>query len=356
MHSIESDKNRTLHHRRGTREYAENVNQPVLFSGIQPSGHLMIGNYIGALRNWVKLQYEYRSIFCIVDLHAITVPQEPKDFTDRCLSFAAQYLAAGIDPREALMFFQSHVSAHSELTWILNCHAYIGELSRMTQFKTKSAGKERAGVGVGLFDYPVLMAADILLYQTNMVPVGADQKQHLEITRDIAIRMNNRYGKMFEVPEGYFPKVGARIMSLQEPTKKMSKSDENPMSYIALLDDPDTITRKIRKAVMDSIRGITYEPKARPGVANLLTIYGALIDETPRGVAKRYADKGNAELKNDLTEVVIEFLRPFQLRYHDLMNDRAYLLQILRRGAEQARERAEPTLRKVQQALGFLLP
>jgi len=330
------------------------ASKPVLFSGIQPSGNLMIGNYIGALRNWVKLQHEYQSIFCVVDLHAITVPQDPKTFIERCLSFAAQYLAAGIDPQVALMFFQSHVSAHSELTWILNCHAYIGELSRMTQFKTKSAGKERAGVGVGLFDYPVLMAADILLYQTDMVPVGADQKQHLELTRDLAIRMNNKYGKLFKVPEGYFPKVGARIMSLQEPTKKMSKSDENPMNYIALLDDPDTITRKLRKAVMDSTRGITYEPKARPGVANLLTIYGALTDLTPKAVAHKYADKGNAELKNDLTEVVIEFLRPFQQRYHELMDDKGFLLQLLRRGADQAREQAQPTLRNVQQALGFL--
>ncbi|MHB0938070.1 MAG: tryptophan--tRNA ligase [Armatimonadota bacterium] len=330
------------------------ASKPVLFSGIQPSGNLMIGNYIGALRNWVKLQHEYQSIFCVVDLHAITVPQDPKTFTERCLSFAAQYLAAGIDPQVALMFFQSHVSAHTELTWILNCHSYIGELSRMTQFKTKSAGKERAGVGVGLFDYPVLMAADILLYQTDVVPVGADQKQHLELTRDIAIRMNNRYGKLFTVPEGYFPKVGARIMSLQEPTKKMSKSDENPMNYIALLDDPDTITRKLRKAVMDSTRGITYEPKARPGVANLLTMYGALTDMTPKAVAHKYADKGNAELKNDLTEVVIEFLRPFQQRYHELMDDKAFLLQLLHRGADQARERAEPTLRNVQKALGFL--
>lgn len=330
------------------------ASKPVLFSGIQPSGNLMIGNYIGALRNWVKLQHEYDSIFCIVDLHAITVPQDPKTFTERCLSFAAQYLAAGIDPQVALMFFQSHVSAHSELTWILNCHSYIGELSRMTQFKTKSAGKEKKGVGVGLFDYPVLMAADILLYQTDLVPVGADQKQHLELTRDIAIRMNNRYGKLFRVPEGYFPKVGARIMSLQEPMKKMSKSDENPMNYIALLDDPDTITHKVRKAVMDSIRGITYEPKTRPGVANLLTIYGALTDMTPKAVAQKYADKGNAELKNDLTEVVIESLRPFQQRYHELMNDKGFLLELLRRGADQARERAEPTLRSVQKALGFL--
>jgi len=333
----------------------EASSQPILFSGIQPSGHLMIGNYIGALRNWVKLQYEYQSIFCVVDLHAITVPQDPQSLTERCLSFAAQYLAAGIDPKVSLMFFQSHVSAHTELTWLLNCHTYMGELSRMTQFKTKSAGVARAGVGVGLFDYPVLMAADILLYQTDLVPVGADQKQHLELTRDIAIRMNNRYGKLFAVPEGYFPKVGARIMSLQEPEKKMSKSDENPMNYIALLDDPDTITRKLRKAVMDSTRGITYEPKARPGVANLITIYGALTDMTPRAVAHKYADKGNADLKNDVTEVVIEFLRPFQQRYHELMDDKESLLRILRHGAEQARERAESTLRTVQQALGFVM-
>ena len=332
------------------------TSKPILFSGIQPSGNLMIGNYIGALRNWVKLQHEYRSIFCIVDLHAITVPQDPKTFTERCLSFAAQYIAAGIDPAVATMFFQSHVSAHTELTWLLNCHTYMGELSRMTQFKTKSKGKERAGVGVGLFDYPVLMAADILLYQTNMVPVGADQKQHLELTRDIAIRVNKRYGKLFAVPEGYFPKVGARIMSLQEPTKKMSKSDENPMNYIALLDDPDTIKRKLRKAVMDSTMGITYEPKTRPGVSNLLTIYGALTDLTPRAMAKRYAEAGNAALKNDLTEVVIEYLRPFQTRYAELMGDRSYLLSVLKDGADQARAMAEPTLRNVYKALGFLIP
>lgn len=330
------------------------TNKPILFSGIQPSGNLMIGNYIGALRNWVKLQHEYRSIYCIVDLHAITVPQDPAGFTDRCLSFAAQYIAAGIDPKLAIIFFQSHVSAHTELTWLLNCHTYMGELSRMTQFKTKSKGKERAGVGVGLFDYPVLMAADILLYQANMVPVGADQKQHLELTRDIAVRMNKRYGPLLTVPEAYIPKVGARIMSLQEPTKKMSKSDGNPMSYIGLLDDPDIIRKKLRRAVMDSIQGITYEPKARPGVANLLTIYGALTNATPKAVAARYADKGNAALKNDLTEVVIETLRPFQEHYHALMNDRAALLDILHDGAKQARELAQPTLQRVFEAMGFL--
>ncbi|MHB9026592.1 MAG: tryptophan--tRNA ligase [Armatimonadota bacterium] len=330
--------------------------RPVLFSGIQPSGHLMIGNYIGALRNWVKLQYEYDSIFCIVDLHAITVRQDPATFTERCLSFLAQYIAAGIDPQQTIMFFQSHVPAHTHLTWLLNCHAYMGELQRMTQFKAKTQGKTSVNIGVGLFAYPVLMAADILLYQTNLVPVGADQKQHLELTRDLAVRLNNLYGPIFTVPEGFFPKVGARIMSLQDPTAKMSKSDENAMNYIGLLDDTDTITKKIRKAVMDSIQGITYEPKTRPGVANLLSIYGALTDTTPKKAADQFADQGNAALKNAVTEVVLETLRPFQQRYNELMTDRSYLMTILHEGAEKARRRAEPTLNVMLERMGFLLP
>lgn len=330
------------------------ASKPVLFSGIQPSGHLTIGGYLGALRNWVRLQHEYDCLFCVVDLHAITVRQDPADLRHRCLSFPAQYIAAGIDPEASIIFLQSTVPAHSELTWLLNCHTYMGELSRMTQFKAKTSDKTDANIGVGLFDYPVLMATDILLYQTKLVPVGADQKQHLELTRDIAMRMNNAYGTLFTVPEPYIPQVGARVMSLQDPTNKMSKSDPNEMNYIAMLDSEDIIRKKIKRAVMDSIRGITYDPENRPGVANLLSIFGALTDESPQTVAERYADKGNADLKNDLTEVVIEFLRPFQQRYHQLMDDKEFLLQLLRRGADQARERAEPTLRNVQNALGFL--
>jgi tryptophanyl-tRNA synthetase len=337
--------------------------RPVLFSGIQPSGHLTIGHYTGALRNWVKLQHEYDCLFCIVDLHAITVRQDPATFADRCLSFAAQYIAAGIAPEVATIFLQSWVPAHTELTWLLNCHAYMGELSRMTQFKAKTQGKTETNIGVGLFAYPVLMAADILLYQTKLVPVGADQKQHLELTRDLAIRLNNAYkaqdkksGPLFTVPEGYFPKVGARIMSLQEPTVKMSKSDPNPGNYLALLDSPDTISKKIRKAVMDSTVGITFDPETRPGVANLLTIYSALTDEAPETVAERYTDKGNAALKNDVADVVIAALQPYQARYQELMTDRSYLLQVIQTGAEAAQARALPTLHAIYERMGFLRP
>lgn len=329
--------------------------KPVIFSGIQPSGHLNIGGYLGAVRNWVKLQYEYDCLFCVVDLHAITVRQDPKTFTEQTLTLSALYIAAGIDPDACLLFLQSHVPAHTELAWLLMCNTYMGELSRMTQFKDKTQGKSDKNIGAGLFIYPVLMAADILLYQTKLVPVGADQKQHLELTRDLAIRMNHYFGEnLFTVPEPYIAPVGARVMSLQEPTAKMSKSDANPMNYVALLDDPDTIRKKIRKAVMDSIQGITYEPETRPGVANLLSIYAALTDETPQIIAERYADKGNAAVKNDLAEVLIEALKPIQQKYKELRANQDYLENLLRRDAEQAQERSAPTLRATYQAMGFL--
>lgn len=330
------------------------TSRPIIFSGIQPSGHLTIGGYLGALRNWVKLQQEYDCIFCIVDLHAITVRQDPKELAERCLSFAAQYIAAGIDPAASVVFLQSTVPAHAELTWLLNCNAYMGELSRMTQFKAKTQGKNERNIGVGLFDYPVLMAADILLYQANLVPVGADQKQHLELTRDIAIRMNNAYGTLFVVPEPYIPAVGARIMSLQDPQAKMSKSDPNAGNYIGMLDDEATIQRKVKRAVMDSIQGITYDPDNRPGVANLLSIYGALADRKPDEVAGQFSEAGNAVLKAAVTEIVIDALRPFQKRYAELMDDRSYLIQLLRKGTEEARRRSQPTLQAVCDAIGFL--
>ncbi len=335
---------------------AEQVQKPIIFSGIQPSGQMHLGVFLGALRNWVRLQETHDCIYCVVDLHAVTVRQDPADFAARCLSFVALYLAAGIDPRTSTIFLQSQVSAHAELAWLLNCHAYMGELSRMTQFKEKTEGKGEKSIGVGIFDYPVLMAADILLYQTNLVPVGADQKQHLELTRDIAVRMNNLYADLFVVPEPYIAPVAARVMSLQEPAKKMSKSDANMNNVIGVLDEPDIIRRKIRKAVMDSTVGITYEPETRPGVANLLTIFGALCDETPQTVAARYENSGNAALKNDLAELVVEKLAPFQTRYHDLMTDRAYLLDVLHQGAEAARQRAVPTLRAAYTRMGFLVP
>jgi len=332
----------------------ESGTRPVIFSGIQPSGHLNIGGYLGALRNWVKLQHEYDCLFCVVDLHAITVRQDPATFAEQTLMLTALYIAAGIDPDASLLFLQSHVPAHVELAWLLTTNTYMGELARMTQFKDKTQGKSDKNIGVGLFIYPVLMASDILLYQTKLVPVGADQKQHLELTRDLAIRMNHYFGPLFTVPEAYIAPVGARVMSLQEPTMKMSKSDPNAMNYITLLDEPAMITKKIRKAVMDSIAGISYEPETRPGVANLLSIYAALTDETPQAVAERYADKGNAALKNDLTEVVITALTPIQQRYRELRADQGYLETILRRGAEQARDRSARTLAAAYRAMGFV--
>jgi tryptophanyl-tRNA synthetase len=334
----------------------ENQKKQVIFSGIQPSGHLTIGGYLGAIKNWTMLQNEYDCLFCIVDLHAITVRQDTKVFADRCRSFAAQYIAAGIDPEKAIVFIQSHVPAHTELTWLLNCHAYMGELSRMTQFKDKTQGKAEKNIGVGLFDYPVLMAADILLYQANLVPVGADQKQHLELTRDIAERVNNLYGKIFNVPDPYIPKVGARVMSLQDPTSKMSKSDPNENNFIAMLDSPEVIKRKIRKAVMDSIMGITYDPDNRPGVANLLSIFAAFANSTPEQIALDYADQGNAALKADLTDLLIESFRPFTEKYNSLMSDKEQIDALLRRNAGRARELAKPTLDKLYQAMGFMAP
>ena len=331
----------------------DTMGKPVIFSGIQPSGHLTLGGYLGALRNWVRLQEAYSCLFCVVDLHAITVRQPAKELEFHRLSFPAQYIAAGIDPRNSLIFLQSMVSAHAELAWLLTCNTHMGELSRMTQFKAKTQGKSEKNIGVGLFSYPILMAADILLYQTALVPVGADQKQHLELTRDLAIRINHHYGPLFTVPEPYIGKAGARVMSLQEPTAKMSKSDPNENNYIAMLDSPDVIRKKIRRAVMDSIRGITYEPETRPGVANLLSIYSALTDIEAEAAAELFAGKGNAELKDAVSEVVIESLRPFQTRYAELMDNQDYLRGILHAGANEARQRAQPTLEAVSTAIGL---
>jgi len=254
----------------------ENRKRPVLLSGIQPSGNLMIGNYIGALKNWVELQDQYDCLFVLVDLHAITVKQDPADLRRRSFEFLCLYLACGIEPEKNTIFVQSHVPGHSELSWILNCFTYVGELNRMTQFKEKST-RHNTNVNVGLFDYPVLMAADILLYGTDLVPVGHDQKQHLELARNIAERFNNIYGEIFTVPEPYIPKVGARIMSLQDPTSKMSKSDDNPNNYVALLDSPDIVRNKIKRAVTDSGSEIKYD-ESKPGICNLLSIYSAITE------------------------------------------------------------------------------
>ena len=322
-----------------------------IFSGIQPSGTLTIGNYIGALRHFPELQDAYDCIYCIVDEHAITVRQNPADLRRRCLELAAIYLACGLDPEKCIIYCQSHVSAHAELAWILNCFTYMGELQRMTQFKDKSA-KHADNINAGLFSYPVLMAADILLYQTDAVPVGADQKQHLEITRDIAQRFNGVYGDVFVVPEPLITKVGARVMSLQDPSRKMSKSDPEEC-FISLLDDADTVRRKIRRAVTDSDGEIRFDPDAKPGVSNLLSIMTALTGESIDAVCAEMVGKGYGDLKNRTADAVITALEPLQAEYKRLIADKQYLLDTLLAGAEKANYLATKTLRKVQKKVGF---
>ena len=320
-----------------------------IFSGAQPTGQLHIGNYLGALKNWVALQEEYESFYCIVNLHAITLPQDPKVLRQKTLDLARIYLAAGIDPNKSTIFIQSDVPEHAELTWVLSCISRMGELERMTQFKDKGKGNaERAGVG--LFTYPVLMAADILLYQTNLVPIGQDQKQHLELTRDIAERFNRDFGETFVIPDAYIPPVGAKIMSLQDPTKKMSKSDDNPAGSIFLLDDADTITKKIKRAVTDSGTEIKFD-ESRPAITNLLTIYHLLTGKSNEECEANFAGKGYGHLKGELAEVVVEFLRPFQERVKQY--DDASLNAILAPGAEKAREVAKRTLADVYAKTGI---
>jgi tryptophanyl-tRNA synthetase len=334
------------------------MNKPTLFSGIQPSGDLMIGNYIGSIKNWVQMQDDYNCLFSLVNMHAITVEQSPQELAKRSLDFVALYLASGIDPEKSTVFIQSHVPEHAELAWLLNCSTYMGELNRMTQFKDKSQ-KHAQNINVGLFDYPVLMAADILLYQTEMVPVGADQKQHLELTRDLAVRYNNRFDReIFKIPEPFIPPAtsGGRIMSLQDPTSKMSKSDENKNNFIALLDDPKTIIKKFKKAQTDSGTEITYDVENKPGVSNLLTIYSVISGQSIDEVVKHFEGKMYGHLKVELGELVADYLQPIQERYHTIRNDEAELKAILKKGADTARESAQKTLRDVQEAIGFVLP
>ncbi len=322
-----------------------------IFSGIQPSGGLTLGNYIGALRNWALLQNEYHSYYCVVNLHAVTVRQEPAALRRRTRETAALLMACGIDPNVSTLFIQSHVPEHAELTWALSCNTYMGELMRMTQFKDKSA-RHSDNINAGLFTYPVLMAADILLYQAHLVPVGADQKQHVELTRDVAIRFNKAYGDTFTVPEPYIPQVGGRVMSLQDPTKKMSKSDDNPNAYIALLDDPDTIVRKFKRAVTDSEACIANDP-SRPGVYNLLSIYSSCTGKSIDEAVADFEGQGYGTLKTGIAEVVIDTLRPIQDTYNRILADKAYLDEICRLGAEKASGTARRTLRKVYRRLGF---
>jgi tryptophanyl-tRNA synthetase len=321
-----------------------------IFSGAQPTGNLHIGNYLGALKNWVNLQNEYESFFCIVNLHALTLPQNPQVLKQKTLDLARIYLASGIDPNVSTVFIQSDVSEHAELTWILNCVARMGELERMTQFKDKGKGnRERAGVG--LFTYPVLMASDILLYHTDLVPIGKDQKQHLELARDLAERFNRDFGETFVVPDGFIPPVGAKILSLAEPEKKMSKSDENANGSIFLLDDADTVTKKIKRAVTDSGTDIKFD-ETRPAINNLLTIYHLLTGKSVEDAEAHFAGKGYGHFKTELAETVVEFLRPFQEKIKEF--DDAELERILKEGAEKARAIARKTLAEVYEKTGIV--
>ncbi|MBV9211939.1 MAG: tryptophan--tRNA ligase [Acidobacteria bacterium] len=320
-----------------------------IFSGAQPTNQLHLGNYLGALRNWVALQGEYESLFCVVNLHAVTIPQDPQVLAEKTRELARIYLAAGIDPQVSTIFIQSDVTEHAELAWLLNCVTRMSELDRMTQFKEKGR-KQRENTSVGIFDYPVLMAADILLYQTDLVPVGEDQKQHLELTRDLAIRFNRDYGETFRVPEPFIPKVGARIMSLDDPTKKMSKSDENPNSSILLLDDADAVRRKLKRAVTDSGTEIRFDD-TRPAITNLLTVYQLLTGKSPAEIETHFAGKGYGQLKAELTDVTVDFLTPFQERVKGIGDEE--LDRILASGCERARELARPTLDEAKARMGL---
>ncbi|GAA5215388.1 tryptophan--tRNA ligase [Corallincola platygyrae] len=331
------------------------MSKPIVLSGCQPSGGLTIGNYFGAIRNWTKLQQENECLFMLVDLHAITVRQEPELLRERIYDGLALYLACGLDPEKSAVFVQSHVPEHAQLAWALNCYTQMGELSRMTQYKDKSA-KNVNNINVGLFDYPVLMAADVLLYQANKVPVGNDQKQHLELTRDIADRFNNLYGDTFVVPDPFIPEVGARIMSLQEPTKKMSKSDDNPNNYVLMLEEPKKIEKKIKRAMTDSDEQarIYFDPEEKAGVSNLLTLLSCATGESVESLVPQYEDKMYGHLKKDVAEAVVNLLEPIQTRYHELRKDEAALRQIMAIGAEKASVRAAETLKTVYDRIGLI--
>ena len=327
------------------------MSKKIILSGIQPSGNLCIGNYLGALRNWKNLQDEYESIFLVVDMHALTVNQIPSELRQRCLSFVAQYIACGINPDKSIIAIQSHIHEHAELMWVLNSICYLGELNRMTQFKDKS--KNKKNINVGLFTYPVLMASDILLYQADLVPVGADQKQHLELSRDLANRFNNKYSDTFKVPEPFIPKIGSRIMSLQDPLKKMSKSDDNLNNIIAMLDTDDIIKKKINRAVTDSGNEIKYSDD-KPGLSNLIDIYSCLSGYDFKSIEEKYEGKMYSSLKNDLIDLIIEFLKPIRQEYNRIISDKNFLDQVLKDGSEKASYKARRTLSKVYRKVGFV--
>lgn len=324
----------------------------LIFSGIQPTGTFTLGNYIGAIRNWAPLQEEYNCIYSIVDMHAITVKQDPVKLRQNSLEAYALIMACGIDPEKSIAFIQSHVKTHAELNWILSCSTQFGELSRMTQFKDKSA-KHADDVNAGLFTYPVLMAADILAYNADLVPVGVDQKQHLELARNIAQRFNQKYGEFFTVPEPFIPKLGAKVMSLQDPTKKMSKSDENPNSCILILDDKDTIIRKFKRAVTDSDMEICYR-EGKDGINNLMTIYSAVTDKSFEEIEKEFAGKGYGDFKIAVGEAVADHLQPVRDNFSRLINDKAYLKECYTKGAEKALRISQKTVSKVYRKVGFV--
>lgn len=334
------------------------MSKKIIFSGIQPSGELSIGNYIGSLRNWVKLQDEYDCVYCVVNEHAITVRQDPEQLAKRSFDVLSIFMAAGIDPEKCVLFLQSHVPAHCQLSWVLNCYTQFGELSRMTQFKDKSKRYGSGNVSAGLYDYPVLMAADILLYQADLVPVGDDQKQHIEITRDIADRFNGLYGKTFVLPEGFFPKAGGRVMSLQDPSKKMSKSDDNPNNVIRLLEDPSSIVKKLKRAVTDSDNPpvVAYDWDKKPGVSNLLELMSASTGRSVEDLVEHFKGQMYGTFKSEVADAVVAMVEPIQKRYRELRDNEDYLKEILKHGAEKASERAQKTLDDVYRKIGFILP
>lgn len=330
----------------------ETEKKQIMLSGIQPTGTITLGNYLGAVKNWEQMQSDFNSIFFIADLHALTVRREPAEFRKTALSFFAQFLACGLDPEKSIMYFQSQVKEHTELQWILNCNSYVGEVSRMTQFKDKSA-KHADNINMGLMDYPVLMASDILLFNTALVPVGVDQKQHLELTRDLAIRFNNRYGNVFTVPEPYIPKTGAKICSLQDPTAKMSKSDPDQNAAVSIIDDEATIVRRFKRAVTDSGNEICVRDD-KPGISNLLTIYAAIENKTIEQAEKEFAGQGYGTFKVAVGEAVAEKFKPIREDYNRYLDDKAYIADIAKQGAEKASWLGYKTLRKVKKKVGLV--
>ena len=324
----------------------------ILYSGMQATGKLTLGNYMGALKNWMTLNEEYECFFGVMDLHSLTVRQEPAEFRKRARDLFALYVAAGLDPEKNCIYFQSHVSSHAELSWILSCFTYMGELNRMTQFKDKAA-KHADNINAGLYTYPVLMAADILLYQADVVPVGKDQLQHLEITRDIAQRFNSIYGDVFTIPEAYMGKAGAKIMSLQDPTRKMSKSDENANASVYLMDDADTVRRKFKRAVTDSEAEVRYDWDNKPGLSNLMAIYGATTGKTTDEIEKEFAGKGYGDFKMAVGDAVAAMLTPMQTRFEELIKDKEYLDKMIKQNDEKAYYFSQKTLRKVKKKVGL---